>query len=137
MADTLAIEFDFQQDSTLSEPTYPHVSVQFDATATTASHSKSIVSKFIPKSLADGEPHNVKIEYVREFNQFSFIDKNFKIGENQKDFLDPDDAATNWFAAYQVGLLKIFIDDMEIPILVTPLNMGALGIADTYVKNPD
>jgi len=36
-----------------------------------------------------------------------------------------------------VGLLKIFIDDMEIPILVTPLNMGALGIADTYVKNPD
>jgi hypothetical protein len=46
------------------------------------------------------------------------------------DYLKPGDAATNWYSEYQLGLLKVYIHDMEVPILTTPLNLAFLEILD-------
>ena len=37
-----------------------------------------------------------------------------------------------WFTSYSVGLLQIFVDDMVVPVLSTPLNIGNLVNPDDH-----
>lgn len=44
---SLAIEFDFETDSALNDPTYPHISVQYKKVLASSSHDYSLAFTYL------------------------------------------------------------------------------------------
>ncbi|CDW82801.1 UNKNOWN [Stylonychia lemnae] len=68
----LVIEFDFKTNLNLNDPTYPHLSIQYN-------------------------------QYAAQFMYSSSAD---------------------WMQKYKIGLLQIYVDDMEFPALSAPINIA-------------
>ena len=51
--------------------------------------------------------------------------------------MNPANIGTNWLDDFKVGSLTVFIDDMELPVMVIPLNLGYTGGLDDFsTPNP-
>ena len=128
LSDSIAIEFDFyiELDATdpwKTHPGKPHLSVQF-SNPLSEDHQYSLGFCWLPYPLTKGEEHQVRIEYIRGLeeqrglSQISFTDYNTQ-------FLDFT-GSTDWYSEYKLGLIKVYIDDMQRSVLEMPINIGAI-----------
>lgn len=100
LSSALVIEFDFNQSLSLTDPTYPHVSVQFKKTGALAgSHSESLAFTRISYDLLDSNVHNIRITYRRQIDKINFRTDNFHFTQFESEFLDFESpSTTDWFS---------------------------------------
>lgn len=133
LTDSVAIQFDFHVtlDDTapyLTDPGQPYVSVQY-SNPLTSSVTKSLGMAWLDYSLTKGGQHVVKVRYERaiedqtDFNLITFTQYGSSLFETE---------------TYDLGYLKIYIDDMDRSLLEIPINLGYLAAHDSLdVPNPD
>lgn len=138
--DAVAVEFDFHitldtEDPWKTHPGQPHLSVQYSNPLSPDSEY-SLGMAWLPYNLTKNGLHEVKIEYVRAIEEENYLgDLSFTTyGESFLDFT----TTTPWYSSYRLGLLKVFIDNMDRSILEMPINLGAIaGHDDLDVANPN
>ena len=125
LVEALAIEFDF---AAASDPLKPHVSVQFSSPLSSA-HSNSLGFAWLPYALTKGGHHTVKVEFIRGIDEVSYLGDISFTGYNENTFLDFT-GSTDWFDTYELGILKLYIDDMRRSLFEIPVNLGAIVAHD-------
>lgn len=68
----MAIEFDLVSNSDKNDPSYPHVSVQFNTGTLSSDHAYSLAFAYLPRAITNGEVHNIRIRYQRLINKLDF-----------------------------------------------------------------
>ena len=76
---SLVIEFDFEIDPSMNDPTYPHISVQFKSTSSSANHDYSLAFAYLSEHLVDSSVHNVRIVYKKELDKIDFRHLNLRV----------------------------------------------------------
>ena len=61
--------------------------------------------------------------------QLDFTKDAFQSNSYCSSFLNPA-TSTNWISSHELGLLKIYLDDMTYAVLSVPLNMGMVAEPD-------
>ena len=129
---SIAIEFDFNIDLDsdsphLTDPGQPHLSVQY-SNPLSADSDKSLGMAWLDYDLTKSGQHRVKMQYIRAL----------------EDITDFNSLSFTWYGSqhfetdtYNMGLLKVFIDDMDRSVLEIPINLGYLVAHDDLdVANP-
>ena len=118
----VAVEFDTWFDSNLRDPYENHVAVFTRGTSQLrAEHGSHLgVGLDIP-DLADGERHDVRIEYDPVFAPEDASHPSFQAGPHLVDLVYPHAVGYR----HGLGVLKVFVDDMSGPALSVPMNFGA------------
>lgn len=115
-------ELDTWYDAELRDPYENHVAVFTRGTSALRSeHGSHLgVGLDIP-DLADGERHDVRIEYEPVFTPEAAAHHSFQAGPHLIDLVYPP------AAGYQhgLGVLKVWVDDTAGPSLTVPMNFGA------------
>jgi len=139
LEDAVAIEFDFhitldEDNPAYTDPGQPHLSVQYSYPLESDS-SKSLGMAWLPYDLTKGGQHTVKVEYVRALEEETYFG-DITFSTYAESFLDFT-GTTTWYDS-KIGLLKVFIDDMDRSLLEIPINLGAIvGHDDLSSPNPD
>ena len=127
LTNSVAVKFDFHIDlnSTfpyLTHPGQPYVSVHV-SNPLTSDYSSVIGFAWLPYSLTKGGQHHVTINYTRAIEDEPYLgDLSFTTyGGSLLDYTDP----SSWFSKFKLGLLKIYIDDMDRSVLQVPINLGS------------
>ena len=90
---------------------------------------------WLPYSLTKGGQHHITINYTRAIEDEPYLgDLSFTTyGGTFLDYTDP----SSWFSKYKLGLLKIYIDDMDRSVLQVPINLGSSVATDNLASiNP-
>jgi hypothetical protein len=111
---SIAFEFDTWYNSELGDIYQNHVAVHTMGTEKNNPSSRSrLVSTTDVPDLADGNVHTVRMRYETWMDADSLLDPSYLIGHN----------SLGWIAS-GAGTLKLWIDDLDRPILTFPLNLG-------------
>lgn len=118
----VAVEFDTWFDSNLRDPYENHLAVLTRGRSQLRSeHSTHLgVCLDIP-DLADGERHDVRVEYDPVFRAEAATHRSFQAAPHLVDLVYP--AAVGF--QHGLGVLKVWIDDMSQPVLTVPMNLAA------------
>eukprot|EP00347_Sterkiella_histriomuscorum_P018771 403344241 len=127
---SLVIKFDFITNYEVGNPTYPHVSVVCKQGQTQNDHQYSLGFAYLPKELSNTQVHNIKISYLRKLNRLDFRQQNFQFSEYAANMMY--DTTSDWFDNYEIGLIQIYVDDLEFPVLSTLVNLAYCVNTDTH-----
>ena len=123
----LAIELDLVGNSEFSDPVRPHVSVQFKPGASepvTPHFADTVGFAFIP-DIGDGSAHKVQIVYFPDIGKLDTRKNKFQVLKQIDKYLDSS-KSENWLTEHQLGVLVIFVDNMDTPVLSLPANLGKM-----------
>lgn len=130
----LAIEFDTWYNHEDHEPYNNHISVQTGGTKKLLSshHSQSLASTTDIQNFADEKEHTVRITYNNTLDLNGWITRNR--ARQAKDRFQASVMAFNYAAQllnsdsqrFRPGLLSIYLDNMDQPILQVPLNLASI-----------
>ena len=118
----VAVEFDTWFDAALRDPYENHLAVLTRGKGELRSeHGSHLgVTLNIP-DLADGERHNVRVEYDPVFQPEVAANPNFQAGPHLVDLVYP----TSLPFRHGLGTLAVYVDDLSDPVLIVPMNLAA------------
>ena len=145
---TLAIEFDTWHNADMGDLYYNHISVQAGGPdGPVGAHKEHYLSSAIvdphayPSGLGDGKAHVVRVRYTPGFDAdamkeggpapssqgLKFWVKEGPVGTAAF----PNSQAMGTWQREGTGMLRVYLDDVEEPLMVVPIDMGyALGLTN-------
>jgi hypothetical protein len=125
---SLAIEFDTWYNSELLDPFENHISIQTRGwrDGNNANHTFSLGST---TKIADlvSDVHVVKVKYTPIFDEDSLFMGNFEPSPYSAHFMENADHSQGGQSDWGTGMgtMSLYYDNMEVPVLTIPLNLGA------------
>ena len=117
----VAVEFDTWFDSNLRDPYENHVAVLTRGRSQLRSeHGTHIGVCLDVPDLADGERHDVRVEFDPKFDAEAAAHPSFQAGPHLVDLVYPSAVGFR----HGLGLMRVFVDDMGDPALTVPMNLG-------------
>ena len=119
--EAVAVEFDTWFDSNLRDPYENHVAVLTRGRSQLRSeHGTHIGVCLDVPDLADGERHDVRVEFDPKFDAEAAAHPSFQAGPHLFDLVYPSAVGFR----HGLGLMRVFVDDMGDPALTVPMNLG-------------
>lgn len=115
----IAVEFDTYHDAEARDPYHNHVAVMTRGPKAPAlsTHATSIGASVDVPNLSDGERHYVRIVYNPMFVPEDAMHKSFKSSAYLLDLMRD--------YKHGLGTLKVFVDNLAVPVLTVPINIAA------------
>ena len=63
----------------MNDPTYSHISVQYQDGNLTSDHAYSLAFTHLPSNITDGNLHTLRVRYHRMLNNIDFKQQKFKV----------------------------------------------------------
>lgn len=126
---SLAVEFDTYYNAELLEPYENHVAVHTRGWRhpNSANHSFALASSAQIPDLANSI-HTARVVYRPNLDPAVLFEGRFEATEQVTHFLTNAEFASGGMADWSTGLgqLEVYVDNMNKPVIVTPVNMGGL-----------